>query len=118
MAGTEAMSADDSPHPHRLAVYWRVAGPADAPDGCDILVPRGLLHLNATAAVIWTAIDGRRDEGELADVLCAACVGLSRATAREAVVELLETLADAGAIVRKWRPLDPWLEPRLPPRAP
>ncbi len=104
--------------PHRLAVYWRDEPAAGGAAGCELLVPGGLLRLNETAAVVWRALDGARDEAELAQVLRAACPDAGAAEVREAVGDLLEALAAAGAVVRGWTPLDPWPAPRLPPPGP
>jgi hypothetical protein len=95
------------PRPHRLAVYWRSVGDDAGRRCCELLVPAGVLRLNATAARVWDLVDGRRDEARIAAALAADFPGADPAELRAAVTDLLDRLERLGAVVRDWTPLDP-----------
>ena len=97
----------ERPRPHRLAVYWRSVNDDAGRRCCELLVPAGVLRLNATAARVWDLLDGRRDESRIAAALAAGCPDADPAELGAAVADLLARLERLGAVVRDWTPLDP-----------
>jgi len=99
--------ADGRVRPHRLAVYWTWVEEALGQRGCELLVPPGVLRLNATAAAIWERLDGQRDVSAVAASLAGRYPGVAPEELAEAVDRLLAQLEALGAVVRRWSPLDP-----------
>lgn len=99
--------ADGRTRPHRLAVYWAWTEGAPGNRGCALMVPAGVLHLNATAAAIWDRLDGRRDVPAVAAALAPLYPGAERSDLLVAIERLLAQLEALGAVVRCWAPLDP-----------
>ena len=99
--------ADGRVRPHRLAVYWTWVKEAHGGRGCELLVPPGVLRLNATAAAIWERLDGQRDVSAVAASLAGLYPGVAPEELAEAVDRLLAQLEELGAVVRCWSPLDP-----------
>ncbi len=99
--------ADGRARPHRLAVYWTWVEESPGERGCELLVPPGVLRLNATAAAIWERLDGRRDVSAVAAALAGLYPGVALEELAGAVDRLLAQLEELGAVVRRWSPLDP-----------
>ncbi len=93
--------------PHRLAVYWTWVEESGGGRGCELLVPPGVLRLNATATAIWERLDGRRDVSAVAASLAGLYPGVAPGELAGAVAQLLAQLEELGAVVRCWSPLDP-----------
>ncbi|MHB8080134.1 MAG: PqqD family protein [Candidatus Krumholzibacteriia bacterium] len=102
-----SVRTDARARPHRLAVYWAWTEAVPGGRGCELMVPAGVLHLNATAAAIWARLDGRRDVPAVAAALAPLYPGVDRAELTAAVDRLLAQLEALGAVVRRWTPLDP-----------
>ncbi len=98
---------DGRARPHRLAVYWTWVEEAGGRRGCELMVPGGVLRLNATAAAIWERLDGRRDAPAVAASLGRLHPGVAPAELADAVDRLLAQLEALGAVIRRWSPLDP-----------
>jgi len=99
--------ADRHARPHRLAVYWTWTDEGGGARGCEMMVPAGVLRLNATAAAIWELLDGRRDLAAVAAALARLYPGAGPGELADAVDQLLAQLEAVGAVVRQWSPLDP-----------
>jgi hypothetical protein len=98
---------DGRVRPHRLAVYWTWVEEAPGERGCELMVPPGVLRLNATAAAIWERLDGRRDPSAVTASLARLYPGVAPGELAAAVARLLAQLEGLGAVVRRWSPLDP-----------
>lgn len=75
-----------------------------------VVVPRGAWNLvvNETAIRVLELLDGRRTLGEIADVVAEEYEGASRETILTDLREVLDDLAERGAVVREdGQPVEP-----------